>query len=318
MLQVQLRREKRPREGNEETGQLSSPESLKIDDNNDASWRTEGMPHVQIVNYGLSLGPRSQHFSPLSPVKTFEPRNRHSKAEFRGEQTISNTGKFQISTTTAWPFCSQMSSQCPTCGALTQPTSTTEEPRDSNVRVATKTLALHQKLLNSNVAPEGAELVFFRSVVSKTGGRLGYLDDEIARLRNQLKELEEEHAVLSSYHAQNRAILSPLRRMPPEVLGQIFSWTLPSARTRIGRDLESSPWILTHISSRWRAISLSTPSLWSLVVTDYAASSRYPLPMLETQIARARNLKIHFYGSEKSDSQPQVATFQCLARHSSF
>ncbi|KAJ7483454.1 hypothetical protein FB451DRAFT_1129354 [Mycena latifolia] len=210
-----------------------------------------------------------------------------------------------------------MTFHCPTCGVLTQTTSTTEEPRDSNAQVATRTLALHQKLLNSNVAPEGAEVAFVRSVISKTGGRLEYFDDEIARLRNQLKELEEERAVLSSYHAQNNAILSPLRRMPPEVVGEIFSWTLPSASDALRDrfDIRRSPWVLTHISSCWRAVALSTPSLWSLIVISYSCST-YPLRMLETQLARARSLKIHLYGCEESDSRPQITAFECLAQHS--
>ncbi|KAJ7483458.1 hypothetical protein FB451DRAFT_1555422 [Mycena latifolia] len=39
--------------------------------------------------------------------------------------------------------------------------------------------------------------------------------------------------------------------------------------------------------------------------------------MLETQIARARTLKIHFYGCEEADSRPQLTIFRCLAKHSS-
>ncbi|KAJ7654648.1 hypothetical protein DFH06DRAFT_1329910 [Mycena polygramma] len=39
--------------------------------------------------------------------------------------------------------------------------------------------------------------------------------------------------------------------------------------------------------------------------------------MLETQIARAPRMKIHFHGPEKSDSQTQVEIFQRLAKHCS-
>ncbi|KAJ7691902.1 hypothetical protein B0H17DRAFT_872627, partial [Mycena rosella] len=131
--------------------------------------------------------------------------------------------------------------------------------------------------LSSNEAPLELDLAAVKSVISDTDARLVCLDTKISRLQDRLKRLEEERAAVSRYHAQNNAILSPLRRMPPEVLGEIFSWTLPSARDAValgrrgttsicGSDVGSSPWILGHISSRWRAIALSTPSLWSLVV----------------------------------------------------
>ncbi|KAJ7691932.1 hypothetical protein B0H17DRAFT_934548, partial [Mycena rosella] len=165
-----------------------------------------------------------------------------------------------------------MSSQCPTCDSRSSASAATEKPRDADVQVATGTLALHQKLLITNVAPEGAELTFVQSVASKAGRHLTYLDGEIARLRDQLNELEEERALLSGYRAQNLGILSPLRRMPPEVLGEIFSWTLPTASDEpdeAGFDLSQSPWLLTHISSRWRTAALSTPSLWALVSIHY-------------------------------------------------
>ncbi|KAJ7113985.1 hypothetical protein C8R44DRAFT_560379, partial [Mycena epipterygia] len=77
--------------------------------------------------------------------------------------------------------------------------------------------------------------------------------------------LEEEHASLASYYTQNKGILSPLRRMPPEVLAEIFSWTLPWVHDAMGRwrfDAKSCPWVLTHICGRWRQVAISTPSLW--------------------------------------------------------
>ncbi|KAJ7483418.1 hypothetical protein FB451DRAFT_1439441 [Mycena latifolia] len=39
--------------------------------------------------------------------------------------------------------------------------------------------------------------------------------------------------------------------------------------------------------------------------------------MLETQIARARSLKLHFYGDKTYNSGHQIAIFQCLAQRSS-
>ncbi|KAJ7498125.1 hypothetical protein B0H11DRAFT_1998782, partial [Mycena galericulata] len=106
--------------------------------------------------------------------------------------------------------------------------------------------------------------------------------------------------------------------MPPEVLGEIFLWTLSSAdeMNHGWSVLKDSPWTLTHVSHRWRAIASSTPSLWSLVVVDYSIKDAYPLAMARTQIDRARVLRIHFYGAKESDCSPQIEMLNLLSKHS--
>ncbi|KAJ7693156.1 hypothetical protein B0H17DRAFT_1010253 [Mycena rosella] len=144
-----------------------------------------------------------------------------------------------------------------------------------------------------------------------------FLDMEMPRLRDRLKQLEQEHAALSTYRRQSAAILSPLRRIPPEVLGEIFSWILPSVPDALDRrkfDANVSPWVLTQISGRFRAVAVSTPSLWSLVVINCDHTHANPMAMIRTQIKRAERLQIHFFAAE--DSRRQLEIFQCLAEHS--
>ncbi|KAF7371152.1 ABC protein [Mycena sanguinolenta] len=171
----------------------------------------------------------------------------------------------------------------------------------------------HQKILN---------WPFIHSVVSETSTRLARLDNEISNLREKLKQLEDGRAALFSYRTQNTAILSPLQRMPPEVLSEIFSWTLPSNSDTlsIGFDMAHAPWVLTRISSSWRAACLSTPSLWSRIVIDNAPSDpsrNYSRALIEAHIHRAQKLHVHFYGSSETDSDRQIQKFVLLSKHSS-
>ncbi|KAJ7648205.1 hypothetical protein DFH06DRAFT_1209723 [Mycena polygramma] len=53
------------------------------------------------------------------------------------------------------------------------------------------------------------------------------LDKEITRLKEQLAQLKSERARLYGYRVQHKSMLSPIRRMPTEVLGEIFAWTSP-------------------------------------------------------------------------------------------
>ncbi|KAJ6530863.1 hypothetical protein DFH09DRAFT_1285013 [Mycena vulgaris] len=177
----------------------------------------------------------------------------------------------------------------------------------------------HHRLLTTNEPPEISDMPFVQSIVSKTGARLASLETEISRLRDQLKQLEEEQTLLSRYRAQNQAILSPLRRTPPEVLAEMFSWTLPSVRDVQERrrfHMTDSPWLLTHISRRWRAVAVSTPSLWSLLVIAWARQSMYPVSIAKLQLERARTIKLQFFGRKTRDPRAQIEMFQYLAEYS--
>ncbi|KAJ7609031.1 hypothetical protein FB45DRAFT_703426, partial [Roridomyces roridus] len=125
------------------------------------------------------------------------------------------------------------------------------------------------KLMRTNEPPESSEMAYIQAVLSKTGAQLADLDGKIMHLKAQLRQLEDERAVLAEYHAENAAVVSPVRRTPPEVLAEIFSWTLPSSDelegcSSVRMKMEKSPWTLGQVCRRWRAIALSTPSLWSL------------------------------------------------------
>ncbi|KAF7336856.1 F-box domain-containing protein [Mycena venus] len=209
-------------------------------------------------------------------------------------------------------------SRCSECGAHS--TNPPRESFDVNVVPGMR----HHALLSTNEIPEGSEVPFVQSLVSETDSRLASLDDAISKLRGQLKTLEEARTSLLTYRTRNSAILSPLRKMPPEVLGEIFLWTLPSLRdefTRCKVDVRACPWVLTHVSSGWRTVAHSTPSLWSRVVINYEtsapASSAYPSSLVEAQLQRSQKLNIHIRGCEETDFLPQILMFQLLSQHSS-
>ncbi|KAJ7769195.1 hypothetical protein DFH07DRAFT_292334 [Mycena maculata] len=117
--------------------------------------------------------------------------------------------------------------------------------------------------------------------------------------------------------------ISELSPSLPSVLSETFLWTLPSVQVALERNTrdrpDNGPWVLTRISSQWRALSLLTPSLWRLIAIDYE-KLQYPSSlqnMINSQIQRAQRLCIHFYGSQHADSRPQIELFALLSQHSS-
>ncbi|KAJ7845081.1 hypothetical protein B0H13DRAFT_123634 [Mycena leptocephala] len=155
-------------------------------------------------------------------------------------------------------------------------------------------------------------------------------DDKLARLRAQIElpeqepleqeKLEQKRASLATDLSRNAAILSPLRRMPPEILSEIFMLTLPSDRAVVERgkiDLRDSPWMLTRICGRWRTVALASSSLWSFVAINCEdnLSAAYPLSLIRTQLQRAKHIRIHFLAEDRL-TQYQMDILQLLVDHS--
>ncbi|KAJ6504495.1 hypothetical protein DFH09DRAFT_1439965 [Mycena vulgaris] len=74
--------------------------------------------------------------------------------------------------------------------------------------------------------------------------------------------------------------------------------------------------MLTHVSSRWRAIVLSTSSLWSQIVINFSHPRSNPLNMVKTQIERAQKLSVYFQANGSQPPRPQIDMFRLLAEHS--
>ncbi|KAJ7609133.1 hypothetical protein FB45DRAFT_1127989 [Roridomyces roridus] len=208
-----------------------------------------------------------------------------------------------------------MTSICSECGV----TKIAEgEPTSDTIPATPETLAGYQRLATSNEPPNNAERAFLQAVASKSAVRLTCLDEEISRLEDRLGQLEAERAQLAGYHSQNVAILSPLRRMPHELLAEIFLCSVPStASAAQNANVKRSPWVLGRVSRRWRAVSLSTPSLWSTVCVDYRKNPPI-FAMIQPQVERAsaRMLKIDFRGSEAEDCDPQIEMLKTLSKYS--
>ncbi|KAJ7613628.1 hypothetical protein DFH06DRAFT_144340 [Mycena polygramma] len=186
----------------------------------------------------------------------------------------------------------------------------------------------HHKLLNSNEPPLEVEHPFFASLVSNLRSRLSHHDDKLARLRTQYMQLQQERVSLSADLRKNKAVLSSLRRMPPEILSEIFVWTLPSelmVTNRAAVDLQDSPWMLTHICGHWRRVAIASPSLWSFLVingvtgdsSETALPGAYPLPLIRTQLQRANRLRLYFMAATVSPfTEHLTALLELLADHS--
>ncbi|KAJ7252099.1 hypothetical protein B0H12DRAFT_966255, partial [Mycena haematopus] len=115
--------------------------------------------------------------------------------------------------------------------------------------------------LGTNYCPADEESAQIQGLLVEPCLRLKQLDDEIAVIRKALDTLTEEHDTIADYVAAHKALLSPVRRLPLDVIEGIFIACLPTHRNCVMSATEA-PVILGRICSSWRTISLSTPRLW--------------------------------------------------------
>ncbi|KAJ7262711.1 hypothetical protein B0H12DRAFT_1012532, partial [Mycena haematopus] len=92
------------------------------------------------------------------------------------------------------------------------------------------------------------------------------LEDRIAAVQSLLEELIVERGNIKAEIRAHEGALSPLRRLSTELLSLIFIF---ASRSTNWERQNPAPWIASQVCRRWRAITLSQPSLWTSIDLDF-------------------------------------------------
>lgn len=122
--------------------------------------------------------------------------------------------------------------------------------------------------LRTNYALSDTELQQLKEMLVQHEAKLRAVNASYAKVvrskRRTPKALIEKRKVLRQFVASYRALLSPIRRLPLEILQEIFQWCPPESSIR-----------LTHVCSLWRSILLSSPLRWSTVHVNSVAENAF-------------------------------------------
>ncbi|KIM41045.1 hypothetical protein M413DRAFT_42249, partial [Hebeloma cylindrosporum] len=113
--------------------------------------------------------------------------------------------------------------------------------------------------LNSNYIPLDEEMVQIKAYLTHCRKRLEEMKaemDDQAELSVKLK-----YDRLYDHIESCASLITLPRRVPDDVLQEIFYQTLPTDRNALLDD-NSTPLILTRICRQWRQVALATPRLW--------------------------------------------------------
>jgi len=119
-------------------------------------------------------------------------------------------------------------------------------------------------LLQNNDIPSDSTIREVTESLKAPLNELGEIDKEIQRLCELVDNLKIKRQSIQKIIDDHNVILSPVRRLPVDVLHEIFFQCLPTHRNPIMKAAEA-PVLLTRICSSWRAIALSSPRIWSRI-----------------------------------------------------
>ncbi|KAL0946841.1 hypothetical protein HGRIS_013009 [Hohenbuehelia grisea] len=113
----------------------------------------------------------------------------------------------------------------------------------------------------SDTLPTPSEASTIRSHIDAIDSDLLCLDTELLRINSGVKSDSADAIRNKAYEARARlmSIISPLRRIPPELLAYIFKLSSDGFLLAEGQSL----WPICGVSRRWRCVALSDATLWS-------------------------------------------------------
>ncbi|KAJ6490235.1 hypothetical protein C8R47DRAFT_1123877 [Mycena vitilis] len=118
--------------------------------------------------------------------------------------------------------------------------------------------------LGTNYCPTDQELLEIQALLVEPLLRMKHLDGEIANLQKAIDKFAQERDGVGAFVKAHQALISPVRRLPLDIIQEIFLACLPTHRNCV-MSAKEPPVLLGRICSSWRAISLSTPRLWAKI-----------------------------------------------------
>ncbi|KIK66079.1 hypothetical protein GYMLUDRAFT_158763, partial [Collybiopsis luxurians FD-317 M1] len=154
-------------------------------------------------------------------------------------------------------------------------------------------------LLGTNHIPTRSELGMLKALLIDPELDLSQLEVEIVRLQTVLDRLLLRKRNVEEYIMAHKALASPVRQLPTEILAEIFVQCLPSDYPV--RDPSEAPLLLTRICRGWRRVALDTPWLWR--------SLHVYLPQNLSSAACSRRIEGVTAWLERSGSLPTSISF---------
>uniref|UniRef100_A0A0W0F886 F-box domain-containing protein n=1 Tax=Moniliophthora roreri TaxID=221103 RepID=A0A0W0F886_MONRR len=138
---------------------------------------------------------------------------------------------------------------------------------------------LQQRLrLHDALSRDHLPLLEINQFISDTRHDIDAYEEHIYRLLSSVRQYRAKQVSLRRDIARYQSLLSPIRRIPSEVLQQIF--TFAATPTLLGANSWTSPaFIMASVCVRWRNVALQSPVIWSKISAGLCSRSAFPLKL---------------------------------------
>lgn len=113
----------------------------------------------------------------------------------------------------------------------------------------------------TSLAEAKRELASQKKSTKELSDKIQAAEENLARLiqesRCAIQQMEREKQVMEEDVAQMLAYISPIKRLPQELLRHIFYMNF--------EDYPCCAWVLAAVCKLWRRLALSMPKIWSKV-----------------------------------------------------
>lgn len=130
------------------------------------------------------------------------------------------------------------------------------------------------QLISALIEEKKSELEQLRTILqahdTPEDGRQVDDDHETPNGQRNRSQMRKDCVDLHSSLEHLRSLLSPIRRLPMEILGEIFHLACTYLPMQDSISLSSAPLLVTHVCSTWRSVAISKTSLWSFIAVRIA------------------------------------------------
>ncbi|KAK0501890.1 hypothetical protein EDD18DRAFT_752545, partial [Armillaria luteobubalina] len=109
-----------------------------------------------------------------------------------------------------------------------------------------------------------------------------------------MAHLEHERQRFLDVHKSYLHVMSPIRRLPAEILAEIFAAATTSFYPVFDPHNRDGPWPLSRVCARWRAVAIGCcPEMWNNMNILYKVTPKNPEALLRLVFSRCRDGPLH-------------------------